>query len=91
MSEKKGPSRAEKRAASFAQGDALLVGFLGFGLVYVVMVPHTFSHLLHWLSSAVGAFLSFVLMWIWLSIVRPWRMKRMLRRSQAAQQVPQKK
>ncbi len=56
-------------------GEALLVGLIGFGLSYLILVAHTFAHPIHWAWAGVGAVLSYS--WgLLLIMVRRWRFRR---------------
>lgn len=46
-------------------GDALLMGFAGFGLAYVVLVPHTDPHWVHWAWSAGSGIFGYVSWRLW--------------------------
>lgn len=67
------------------QGDALLVGFGGFMLTYVVNVAHGYAHPLHWMWAAIGAVLSYL--WAWGLLY--WRERR--RRALWGAKAPEKK
>lgn len=90
MSDKKARSAKEKQTASYAHGDALLLGLAGFGLSYLVLVPHTFAHYIHWAWAGGSGLFAYLAMWLWLAVIKPWRTNRMITRMQqkASRQKP---